>query len=181
MYMNHDEIIELCQGGAMENWDEACVNAASLDLRIGNTILIERGSEHAMRAVDYRKREKLDMIEVSLENTGFLIHPGMFFLAHTVERCNFPDNIAALFRIKSSMGRVGLEHCDAGWVDPGFNGSLTLEFFNVTQRHTLLLRPGDRIGQLVFFKGNTVSEDKSYRTKGNYNNQAGVAQIQYKE
>lgn len=180
MYLNHDEIIELCNRGEMENWDEDCVNAASLDLRLGDTILVERGSENSFRAVDYRKREKLDMIEVKLEQTGFLVHPGMFFLTHTMERCNFADDTAALFRIKSSMGRIGLEHCDAGWVDPGFHGTLTLEFFNVTQRHTLLIRPGDKIGQLVFFKGNPVSQDKSYRTKGNYNASDSVMQVGYK-
>lgn len=181
MYLNHDEILELCVNGEMENWDESCVNAASLDLRMGDTILVERGPEGSMRAVDYSRRERLDMIEVKLERTGFLVHPGMFFLAHTVERCNFADNTAALFRIKSSMGRVGLEHMDAGWVDPGFHGALTLEFCNMTQRHTLLLRPGDRIGQLVFFRGNPVSEDKSYRTKGNYNGSDSVVQVRYKE
>ena len=89
--------------------------------------------------------------------------------------------MAALYRIKSSMGRVGLEHCDAGWVDPGFNGALTLEFFNVTQHHTILLRPGDKIGQLIFLRGNEVSAEQSYRTKGNYNGNKGVAQVGFKE
>jgi deoxycytidine triphosphate deaminase len=64
-------------------------------------------------------------------------------------------------------------------VDPGYNGTLTLEFKNMSNFHSILLRPGDRIGQLVFFQGQEVSIEQSYRTKGNYNNNTTVAQIGY--
>ena len=180
-YLNHDEILAYCQQGYMKNWDEGCVNAASLDLRLGNTILTEEYPGTRIPVVDYGARQRLNMVELTLSDEGFLVRPGQFFLAHTQEICNFPDNVAALYRIKSSMGRVGLEHCDAGWVDPGFNGALTLEFFNVTQHHTILLRPGDKIGQLIFLRGNEVSAEQSYRTKGNYNGNKGVAQVGFKE
>ena len=179
MYLNHDQILEICEAGQMVDWDEKCVNAASLDVRLGHTVLMERGSDHN-RPLDYRKRERMAMVEVEVPDDGLIVHPGMFFLAHTIEQCNFADDIAALFRIKSSMGRIGLEHMDAGWVDPGFHGSLTLEFCNMTQHHSIRLRVGDPIGQLVFLRGEKVSEDKSYRTRGNYNNHSGVAQIGYK-
>ena len=177
MYLNHDQIEELVDAGWMLDVDRGCVNAASLDVRLGDSVLIE-GSGRGV--VDYRKREKLRMLDFKLDDGGIIIRPGQFFLAHTIEKCNFPDNLAALFRIKSSMGRIGLEHMDAGWVDPGFHGSLTLEFKNMTQHHSILLRPGDKIGQLVFLRGDPVSADKSYRTKGNYNGNEGVAQVGYK-
>lgn len=179
-YLNHNEILEICNAGEMVGWEQACVNAASLDVRLGHSVLMERGSDHGA-PIDYRKRERLAMVEVAIPDEGLVIHPGMFFLAHTIEQCNFADDTAALFRIKSSMGRIGLEHMDAGWVDPGFHGSLTLEFANMTQHHSILLRVGDPIGQLVFFKGTKVSEDQSYRTKGNYNGNTGVAQVGYKD
>jgi deoxycytidine triphosphate deaminase len=70
---------------------------------------------------------------------------------------------------------------DAGWIDPGFHGSLTLEFKNMTNYHCIRLRPGDRIGQLIFFKGQAVSAEQSYRTTGNYNGHEGIAQVRYKE
>ena len=142
MYLNHDEIVSLCFSGEMLDWDDACVNAASLDVRLGDTVLFERAPG---RMVNYGKRERLDMMEVKLDAGGIVIKPGDFFLAHTMERCNFHDSTAALFRIKSSMGRIGLEHLDAGWVDPGFHGALTLEFVNVTKHHEILIRPGDDI------------------------------------
>jgi len=178
MYLNHDEILELCEAGAIEGWSEDCINAASLDVRLGNQFSLEEPSDHIL---DYRKREKPRMLNVvTPPESTLIVRPGDFFLAHTVERCNFPDDIAALFRIKSSMGRIGLEHMDAGWVDPGFNGSLTLEFKLMLNHHSVALRPGDRIGQLIFFRGNKVSEDKSYRTRGNYNGASGVKQVGYK-
>lgn len=179
MYLNHDEILELCEEGYMQDWDRSCINAASLDVRLGKEIFCEQGSStHKM--IDYGKRQKPDMQSVILDKGGVAIYPGQFFLAHTLEKCNLPDDIAALFRIKSSMGRIGLEHMDAGWVDPGFNGSLTLEFKLMMERHWVLLKPGDRIGQLIFFRGNKVSEDKSYRSTGNYNGSNGVKQVGYK-
>lgn len=186
MYLSHHEIEALIAAGHMENCDPSCINAASLDLRLGDTILVENGRDFTdgvgkLHQVDYRKRDKLQMSEFKLDEGGIFIHPGMFFLAHTVEVCNFPDDMAALFRIKSSMGRIGLEHLDAGWVDPGFHGALTLEFKNMTENHTILLRPGDKIGQLVFIRGNPVPAELSYRAKGNYNGASGVKQVGYKE
>lgn len=187
MYLNHDEIEQLIKDGYMQNVDPSCINAASLDLRLGNSIMTEKeGAWHPdggeiPRLIDYQKREKMGMKEVTLGEGGIILSPGEVILAHSVEVCNFPDNLAALFRIKSSMGRIFLEHMDAGWVDPGFNGTLTLEFKNMSQHHSILLRPGDKIGQLVFFRGNTVSEDKSYRARGNYNGAKGPKQVGYKE
>lgn len=179
MYLNHDEIVQLIADGAMLNTDLSCVNAASLDLRLGNEIYVEEYRQTSI-PVDYRKREQLNMRRIVLDEKGYIINPGEFFLAHTPEKCNFPDDLAALFRIKSSMGRIGLEHMDAGWVDPGFHGVLTLEFKNMTSNHRILIRPGDKIGQLVFFRGNPVSADKSYRARGNYNGAEGVKQVGFK-
>lgn len=174
-YLNHAQILALVESGAIRNVDHDCINAASLDLRLGDEILIESECD---RVIDYRARERLSMHTVKLDpERGFVLHPGEVMLAHTLEVCDFPDDLAALFRIKSSMGRVFLEHMDAGWVDPGFNGPLTLEFKNLSQHHAIRLRPGDRIGQLVFLRGDAVSEEQSYRTRGNYNGASGVKQI----
>lgn len=179
-YLNHNEIVDLIIDGEMEQVDPSCINAASLDVRLGNEIFMEEYRETSI-PVDYSKRERLNMRRITLDGKGIVIRPGEFFLAHTVERCNFSDSTAALFRIKSSMGRIGLEHMDAGFVDPGFHGALTLEFKNMTSYHNILLRPGDKIGQLIFFRGAPVSEEQSYRTKGNYNGADGVKQVGYKE
>lgn len=178
-YLNHNQIVDLVRNGEMQGVSGGCINAASLDVRLGDTILIERSNEN-QRVIDYRRRDKLSMQEIKLTEGGFIIRPGEVFLAHTVEKCNFADDTAALFRIKSSMGRMFLEHMDAGWVDPGFHGALTLEFKNMSNFHSILLRPYDPIGQLVFFKGDAVSAEQSYRRRGNYNGNDGVRQAGYK-
>ena len=179
-YLNHDQIEQLIARGEMLDTDPKCVNAASLDVRLGHEIYVEE-YRHTSIPVDYRKRERLNMRRIVLDEAGYVVNPGEFFLAHTMDKCNFADDTAALFRIKSSMGRIGLEHMDAGWVDPGFHGALTLEFKNMTNHHRILIRPGDAIGQLVFFKGDAVDEHNSYRTKGNYNGAEGVKQVGYKD
>ena len=178
-YLNHGQIELLCQNAEMLDYDPECINAASMDVRLGDTILLERYSD-AGQVIDYRRRDKMSVTEVRIPEEGFLLRPGQTMLAHTIEKCNFADNTAALFRIKSSMGRIFLEHMDAGWVDPGFHGSLTLEFKNMSMHHSIRLRTGDKIGQLVFFKGDAVAEHQSYRTKGNYNGSEGVKQVGYK-
>ena len=180
MHLNHSQIEALIKQGHMKRTDPECVNAASLDVRLGREVMVEVPPPPGT-VIDYRKRHPLTMKTISLPDEGIVIYPGQFFLAHTIEICNFPDDLAALFRIKSSMGRIGLEHMDAGWVDPGFHGSLTLELKNMTQYHSIHLRPGDKIGQLVFMRGEVVEAERSYRSRGNYNGHEGVAQIGYKE
>ncbi|SPL81328.1 Deoxycytidine triphosphate deaminase (dUMP-forming) [Yersinia phage fEV-1] len=177
MYLNHNQIMQLVRYGHMLNSDNDCINPASLDVRLGQDVMIEVDQGGV---VDYQSRQPLNMQKVRMGADGLIVHPGQFFLAHTIEVCNFPDDMGALFRIKSSMGRIGLEHMDAGWIDPGFHGSLTLEFKNMTQHHSIRVRPGDRIGQLVFIRGQAVEEHQSYRSNGNYNGHDTVAQIGYK-
>ncbi len=176
-YLNHHQIQDILRQGYLYGHDPACVNTASLDVRLGATILVENVHPSDW-ILDYKARDKMAMVEKTIDRVeGFILMPGQFILAHTIERCAFPDNLAALFRIKSSMGRIGFDHLDAGWVDPGFHGALTLEFKNMSQNHAIRIRPGDRIGQLVFLTGSPVSPDKSYRMVGRYNASATVEQI----
>lgn len=181
-YLNHAEITRLCQAGAVAGWSPECVNPASLDLRLGKTILVEARRPYGAQPLDYRARSKMHTQTVVMDDEeGFVLAPGQFILAHTAEQLSMPDNICALWRTKSSMGRMAFEHMDAGWVDCGFHGALTLEFCNASQYHPIRIRPGDRIGQLVFFRGRKVAAEHSYRAKGNYCGAAGVRQAGYKE
>ncbi len=82
----------------------------------------------------------------------FVLHPGEFVLAATLEYLKLPTNLAARLEGRSSWGRVGLQvHSTAGFVDPGFEGSLTFELQNVG-KGALCLFPGLRIAQLCFFR-----------------------------
>lgn len=158
------------------------VNAASIDIRIGNKILIEKGYDPSGGPlqfinpvpVDIDAKQSPTFIEVVIPEEGIIIEPGQCFLAHTIEYFNLPDTISAQFKLRSSLGRCFLEHMNAGWCDAGWHGAqLTMEFVNMTRFHRLLIKPGMRVGQMVFFEHEDVGED-SYATKGNYNNQSGA-------
>lgn len=103
------------------------------------------------------------------------LQPGEFILAQTVEEFYLPNNIAAEFRLKSSVARAGLDQALAVWCDPGWNGSvLTVELRNNTRYHVLVLEAGMKIGQVVFFKGEPVPDEASYAVRGQYNNDKSV-------
>lgn len=80
------------------------------------------------------------------------LHPGMFVLGETVEHISMPNDVAARFEGKSTLGRYGLTtHITAGFIDPGFDGTITLEIRN-DNCVPILLTPGMRIGQICFFQ-----------------------------
>jgi dCTP deaminase len=86
------------------------------------------------------------------KESGFLLGPGAFALGSTHEVISLGANIAARCEGKSSLGRLGLQvHCTAGFIDPGFEGTVTFEFSNVGTM-PIVLWPGMKIGQLCFFK-----------------------------
>lgn len=81
---------------------------------------------------------------------GFALAPRQFALGHTVEQVHLGKRLRARVEGKSSLGRFGLMvHATAGFIDPGFQGSITLEFYNLSP-HTIILRPGVPICQLAF-------------------------------
>lgn len=148
------------------------VNAASIDIRIGDEILVEDALEP--KIVDIDSKESPNFIKIKIGENGFIVRPGQAFLAHSVEYFNLPDNISAEFVLRSTMGRCFLEHMHAGWADAGWHGAqLTMEFKNCMEYHDLLIKPGMRVGQMKFFKHESAG-DNSYALKGNYNNQEGA-------
>lgn len=182
MILNTYQILDLINKGVIENATPSNVNGSSLDLTLGKYILVEKMSEaHKFSGlnniISLRQKDSLCMEKVDLEKDGhFILRPGQFILAETVEKFNIPLNISAEYKLKSSMARIGLEHLNAGWVDPGWNNSvLTLEFRNLTTFHEIELVYGDKIGQMVFFQHEPVEMDDSYAIKGRYNGLAEVS------
>lgn len=177
MLLSHDEIFLLCTSGVVNGWKHDAINSSSLDIHLGNKIRVERSPEGA-GPIDYKKREPLNMEEHEIDEGGFILRPGEFILAQSSEEFNLPNSVSAEYKLKSSMARIGLEHMNAGWCDAGWYGSvLTLEFKNMTQWHSIILRPGDPIGQLVFFRHAPVGIKASYAARGRYNNDKNVSGI----
>ena len=175
MLLSHNQIKALVNRGVVEHAKEEAVNAASLDIHLGNLILVEPVLGGTL---DYARRDKPSWHTVDITGSEYILKPGEFILAQTIEVFNLPNNISAEYKLKSSMARIGLEHMNAGWCDAGWHGSvLTLEFKNMSRVNTILLRPGDAIGQPVFFQHESVSTEASYATRGRYNNDETVSTI----
>lgn len=156
------------------------INAASVDVRLGQVFLREvRPDGVSLRPSNYVSlfdKGELPMVKETLAwGERFYLQPGEFILAQTIEEFYLPNDIAAEFRLKSSVARAGLDQALAVWIDPGFNNSvLTIELRNNTRYHMLVLEAGQKIGQIVFFKGEPVPSAASYATRGQYNNQREV-------
>ena len=113
-----------------------------------------------------------ELVEVK-EGDPFILHPGEFVLGSTLERVALPDDLVARLEGKSSLGRLGLLiHSTAGYVDPGWDGYLTLELSNVANL-PITIYPGMKIGQISFFRLTTPAETP-YGAAGNkYQGQRG--------
>lgn len=178
MLLSYTELCELIDQNIIDAPIDN-VNASSIDLTLDDVILVEIEEK---RFVDLANKESIVTGEYNMDEIEegddpehmrcYYLHPGEFVLASSKEVFNLPNNISAEYKLKSSMARNGLEHLNAGWCDAGWYGSkLTLELKNMTQDHTLILRPGMKIGQVVFFKHTPVPDHASYATKGRYNGQ----------
>jgi dCTP deaminase len=131
----------------VDPFDDALIQPASIDLRLGDSFRVF--SNHRVTAIDLREVPANLTEEVVIEPEGsFVIHPGEFCLGRTLERIELPDDLVARVEGKSSLGRLGLiVHATAGFVDPGWRGTLTLELNNLT-RVPIKLYPGLPIAQL---------------------------------
>jgi dCTP deaminase len=119
-------------------------------------------------------RDLTELVEVA-EGEPFILHPGEFVLGSTLERVAIPDDMVARLEGKSSLGRLGLLiHSTAGYVDPGWDGYLTLELSNVANL-PITVYPGMKIGQISFFRLTTAAQAPygSKGTRSKYQGQRG--------
>ncbi len=127
----------------VDPFEEIQLQPASIDLRLGGHFL--KVDEN--RTGEIRLDDPVSYVEVELNE--IVIPPLSFLLATTMEFIKLPNDVTAFVEGRSSIGRIGLFVQNAGWVDPGFAGDLTLELFNAN-RQPIRLQSGRRICQLVF-------------------------------
>ncbi|MFM2022630.1 MAG: hypothetical protein RIR89_22 [Actinomycetota bacterium] len=131
---------------------------SSIDVRLDRFFRLF--DNHKYPFIDPREQqdELTRFVEVASDE-AFILHPGEFVLGSTFEYVSLPNDIAARLEGKSSLGRLGLlTHSTAGFVDPGFEGHVTLELSNVATL-PIKLWPGMKIGQLCFFQLSSPSEN----------------------
>lgn len=119
------------------------VQPASVDIRLGDAFSIVEDSPTGIITMDNEIKYN------TIQSDTYLLLPNQFVLATTMEYFDVPDNITAFVEGRSSLGRMGLFIQNAGWVDPGFRGEITLELYNANRR-AIELKAGRRVGQLVF-------------------------------
>jgi dCTP deaminase len=175
------EIIKAIDGGDIVvtpgDGYEQRIQPASLDVRLSNEFLrVHR------RPLDYIIDPKVDSSEYFQEYTVadddyISLRPGEFALACTMEHVTLAKSIVARLEGKSSLGRLGLMvHSTAGFIDPGFDGQVTLELKNLLPRGIIRLYPGMPIGQMAFDRL-TVPSRRAY--SGKYQGQRGPKASQY--
>ena len=169
MILRDKTIIELLNRGYMEidPLDVDSIQPASVDLKLGNHFLFPKVVPNQTITFD----SPIEYVEqVAVEGMDIILPPHSFALATTKERVKVPDDIACWVEGRSSIGRMGLFVQNAGWVDPGFDGEITLELFNANDI-PIKLEPGRRVCQLVFAKMDGFCR-KPY--SGKYQGQSGA-------
>ncbi|MFW6067228.1 MAG: dCTP deaminase [Myxococcota bacterium] len=127
------------------------IQPASVDLRLAAQFVTYRLPHvPCIDARDPRSVEEYtETIEIP-EGGGFVLQPGEFALGSTLERVRVPPDLVARVEGRSSIGRLAVVvHATAGFIDPGFEGRITLELSNLG-RCAVKLYPGMRISQIVF-------------------------------
>jgi len=142
------------------------IGPSSYDIRLGKHFKVYK---HAHLAVlDPTKPESFQDVTETVEiqdGKPFIVQPGEFVLGVTMETVKLPDDIVARVEGRSSLGRLGIIiHSTAGFIDPGFEGSITLEITNIN-RMPVALYPGMRIGQFAF-ETMTSAAEVPYNKKG---------------
>jgi dCTP deaminase len=153
-------IRELIESGriVIDPFDPSMIQPASVDIRLGNSFRVFHN--HRIQSIDLGDppRDLTEHVEIDVADGTFVIHPGEFVLGTTQEYVEIPEDIVCRIEGKSSIGRLGLVvHATAGFVDPGFQGTLTLEIANFNSV-PIVLRPGLFICQLSFMALDRAAE-----------------------
>ena len=132
-------------------YDESLVQPSSVDVRVDAAFRVFHNSRHPYIDVRQPMDDLTELVRVE-DGEPFVLHPGEFVLGQTLERVQLPDDLVARLEGKSSLGRLGLViHSTAGFVDPGFEGNLTLELSNVANL-PITIYEGMPIGQISFMR-----------------------------
>jgi dCTP deaminase len=148
----------------IDPYDPSLMQPSSLDVRVDRLFRVFRYSRYPYIDVKREQEGLTELVEIEGEEP-FILHPGEFVLGSTLEVVSIPEDMAARLEGKSSLGRLGLLiHSTAGYIDPGWEGTITLELSNVANL-PIVLTPGMAIGQ-VSFTLMTTPVDRPYGTPG---------------
>ncbi|MDQ3894300.1 MAG: dCTP deaminase [Actinomycetota bacterium] len=151
MVLSDRTIQRLLGAGRIEidPYDEDLLQPSSVDVRVDRYFRVFHNARYPFIDVREPQDDLTELVEIDAD-TPFILHPGEFVLGSTLERIRLPDDLVARLEGKSSLGRLGLLiHSTAGFIDPGWNGHVTLELSNVANL-PITIYHGMKIGQLSF-------------------------------
>src|SRR5919109_2121290 len=153
MVLSDKSIREQLESGGIviEPLGDGCIQPSSVDLRVDRFFRVFRNDTTPYIDPKQDQENLTELVEVA-EDGAFILHPGEFVLGSTLERVRLPDDLVARLEGKSSLGRLGLLiHSTAGFIDPGWDGQVTLELSNVANL-PITIYPGMKIGQISFMQ-----------------------------
>jgi len=163
----------------IDPFEEQALQPASVDLRLGREFRVFRN--YRLPYIDVKVDvPQLTELETVDDDNPFILHPGEFVLAVTLERVELPADLVGRLDGKSSLGRLGLiVHSTAGFVDPGFKGRLTLELTNVANL-PITLYYAMPVSQISFSRLTTPAERPYGKAAGSkYQDQTGPEPSRY--
>jgi len=164
----------------IDPYDSTLLQPSSLDVRVDRFFRVFRNSRYPFIDVREPQDDLTELVEVDGDEP-FILHPGEFVLGSTLECVSLPDDLVARLEGKSSLGRLGLLiHSTAGFIDPGWDGHVTLELSNVANL-PITIYPAMKIGQLSFVQLSEPAE-KPYGSAGlgsKYQGQRGPTPSRY--
>ena len=135
----------------IEPYEPSLLQPSSVDVRVDRLFRVFHNNRYPYIDVKVEQEELTELVEVDGDHP-FVLHPGEFVLGSTLERIRLPDDLVARLEGKSSLGRLGLLiHSTAGFIDPGWDGHVTLELSNVANL-PITIYPGMKIGQISFMQ-----------------------------
>ncbi|GAA4790125.1 Deoxycytidine triphosphate deaminase [Corynebacterium canis] len=141
----------------IDPFDADLIQPSSIDVRMDRFFRVFNNSRYTHIDPKQQQDDLTSLVEV-VEGDAFVLHPGEFVLGATLETFKLPAHYAGRLEGKSSLGRLGLlTHSTAGFIDPGFEGHITLELSNVANL-PITLWPGMKVGQLAIFSMSSPAE-----------------------
>ncbi|MFZ0625275.1 MAG: dCTP deaminase [Acidimicrobiia bacterium] len=159
MIYSDRSIREAIENGSIQidPFESSFVQPSSVDLRVGQGFRVFVNHRYGQIDPRHPQTDLTQLVDTG-EDDPFMLHPGEFVLGSTLERIKLGNDVVARLEGKSSLGRLGLLiHSTAGFIDPGFQGHITLELSNVATL-PIAIYPGMKIGQISFYQMTTEAD-----------------------
>jgi dCTP deaminase len=154
MILSDESILRLVNEGRLviKPLDLNDVKSAHVDLHLSSKLI-----RYVSQRIDLRQTTSFETEELEMPEQGFELKPGDFYIGSTLERVSIPNGLWGFIETKGNIARAGIQsHNTDGHIDPGFNGTITLEIKN-NANHSIIIYPGMAFVQIHFFQATSVS------------------------